>query len=93
MSVGYTRGGFAGHYIGMGSAVYQLSISPVSGDTSVTSTNILGRTLVLVARTGIIYKETTETPTGREYRFTKSTGEIEFGIAFNDDEDVIVNYR
>jgi len=95
MSVGFSRPGqsypfrvFGG---GSSSDVSYLTIDGVDGETSVTSSTLTNKILLLVARSGVVYKRTTGIPTGREYSFSGST--ITFGVAFNSNEDVYIQYR
>lgn len=70
-----------------------LTIDATAGETTVVSSTLVGKTILLVARTGSIYKKTTGTPVGREFSFDSTTGTITFAVAFNSNEDVIVNYK
>lgn len=76
-----------------GNPVSSLTIDAVAGDTSVQSNSILNRTILLVARSGVVYTAVDESPTGRQYTYTMATGTISFGIAFNSNEDVYIQYR
>jgi len=96
MSVGFTRPQAAWpfrNWGGSSSNAATLTIDATEGETTVVSSTLVGKTILLVARTGSIYKKTTGTPTYREFSFDSSTGTITFGFAFNSNEDVVVNYK
>jgi hypothetical protein len=78
-----------------GSTLYSLTIDCVAGENSVTSSVLAGKTIVLVARTGVIHSPTDGTPSGRQFAFNSTTGTVSFSstITFNANEDVLVQYR
>jgi hypothetical protein len=95
MSVGFSRPGqsYPFRFWGGGSSsdINSITIDGVDGEFTVSSNTLTGKSIVLVARSGIIYKSTTGTPIGRQYSFSGNT--VTFGIAFNSNEDVYIQYR
>lgn len=95
MSVGFSRPGVTYPYRNWGTSSgnnYAMTLDPTAGEYSVTSSTLVGKTILFLARTGVIYR-LSDSPSGREYYFDSSTGTITFAVAFNTNEDIIINYR
>lgn len=95
MSVGFNRPLYGSIVVsrGNGTSVSSVKIDPTAGESTVVSSALVGKTLILVTRSGVVYKETTDTPAGREYSFDSNSGTVTFGIVFNSNEDVIIQYK
>lgn len=61
-----------------------------AGDTSFSDSSLIGATIQLAAREGIIYELVTGTPSNDEYNFNSSTGTLTFATSFNSGEKVYV---
>jgi hypothetical protein len=77
------------------SEVFSIYLSTTAGNTTVSDAALTGKEVLLVAREGSVYNETTGTPTGRYFKFTSGTGTITFdsSIPFNTGEVVYVEYK
>jgi hypothetical protein len=97
MSVGFTRPGAAYEYRSFGGSVdssnASVSIDAVAGEFTVVRSTLINKTILLVARTGSIFKPVTGTPGDREYSYDSATGTFTFSVAFNDNEDVYIQYK
>lgn len=68
-----------------------LYLSTVVNNTTVSDPSLNGATIVLVARTGVIYNLTTGAPGNFQFSFSGTT--ITFGTGFNNGEIVYVLYK
>ena len=97
MSVGYTINGRPVIYRNFGgvmdNSVASVSIDAVEGEFTVVRSTLINKTILLVARTGSIFIPVTGTPGDREYSYESATGTFTFSIAFNDNEDVYIQYK
>lgn len=97
MSVGNSIYGRPVIYRNMGGAiensVASVSIDAVEGEYTVVRSTLINKTILLVARTGSIFKSVTGTPGDREYSYDSETGTFTFSVAFNVNEDVYIQYK
>ena len=77
------------------SEVFSIYLSTTPEASTVSDAALIGKEILMVAREGSVYNETTGTPTGRYFKFTSGTGLITFdsGIPFNTGEIVYVEYK
>jgi len=97
MSVGFTRPGDPNPYRSWGGAIESsnasVSIDAVAGEFTVVRSTLINKTILLVARTGSIYKPVADNPGDREYSYDSETGTFTFSVEFNDNEDVYIQYK
>lgn len=63
--------------------ITELYISGVVGLTYLENPELANVEILTVSRQGMIYKDVTTTPTGREFKYT-TTGRLDFGTAFEE---------
>ena len=79
----------SGGIIIRGGIVYYKHYDPAGGETSITWTDMIGKTCVYVSRGGVDTRQIVSgTPTGEQVSFNSTTGTLTFGRALNSQDFV-----
>lgn len=75
--------------------VYSIYLNTTAGQYTVNDSALIDADILQVAREGSTYTEVTGTPSGRQFKFTASTGVLTFdsSLTFNPGETVFVMYK